>query len=421
MIDAGYGFRPLYRFDLDRYLILSTSLSVFLWQVLYRGSINFYLGYVIILVNSFLLFASGELVVTRAHATFLFSIAALSLIAASITHNPMHATAAQIAGISLFSIYHYNVFNRTAVSLTRIIEIYSGWATLAAAWGYPVWLIYKLQGDTLYRFHSWFAEPSHYIYATLPAVSYWILKLKQDRRLPLPAALVLFSYVLADSSTGYLGIAITILLMAGSRSVKGVIIAVALIAVAAYGTYSLSANFRQRIDDTLKTEIQSEATSSATEQLQADNPSFGANATTFALISNGYVAWKAFLASPFIGNGLGTHAVSYEKYAPDIVSPKFFMYGLNQDDANSLFLRLASETGLAGLCIVTYLLVYFGRVKGKLHVLIRNAIVPYFALRLVRFGAYFSLENFFFIMIYGFNYIQSRRKMACHDRVHHDE
>jgi hypothetical protein len=178
---------------------------------------------------------------------------------------------------------------------------------------------------------------------------------------------------------------------------------------AAYLTYSWSEAVRMRVNDTLSSKIKTETTDALNAAVRTDNPDFGANATTFAMVTNGYVAWRAFEKSPIIGNGLGTHATSYDKYSPDIVNPHFFMWGLNRDDANSLFLRLLSETGLVGVLFVFFLMIYFGRVHGASFALIRNAMLPYFIMRLVRFGAYFSMENFFFIMIYGFNYLQYRQ------------
>jgi hypothetical protein len=290
------------------------------------------------------------------------------------------------------------------------MKIYSGWATLTAVWGYPLWLYHKAHGETLYRFCSWFAEPSHYVYATLPAASFALLRWHSEKKLEYSSIPLLFSYVLADSSTAYLGVGITVLLMADFRSIKRVLMAVTFCAVAAYGAYSLSSNLQLRVNDTLSTEIKTETSDALSQAARTENPDFGANATTFALVTNGYVAWRAFLTSPLFGSGLGTHTYSYDKYSTEIVSPTFILWGLNRDDANSLVLRLMSETGMVGLLAVLFLIIYFGRIPAHLPTIIRNAILPYFALRLIRFGAYFSLENFFFIMIYGLNFLQNRAR-----------
>jgi len=409
MQDVSRPARPRYAVDFDQYIILSTTLSVFLWQVLYAGVINFYLGYVVVLLNSALLFARGNLVVHRRHAYFLVGVALASMCAAILTHNPVRAMAAQILGVAIFSIYHYTALYDTKFSLRQIMKIYSGWAAVAALWGYPVWLIHKIQNDTLYRFHSWFSEPSHYVYATLPAASYALLRWQREKEFDPLSLPLLLSYIPAGSSTAYLGIGITLLLMTDFRSLKRILVAGVLLVAAAYATYTFSANVQERVNDTVTSEIKAETTDALSDTVRAGNPDFGANATTFAMVTNGYVAWRAFLDSPWIGNGLGTHATSYDKYSVDIVSPKFFLWGLNKDDANSLLFRLMSETGALGVITVLFLIFYFGRTRGKEASLIRDAIIPYFIMRLVRFGAYFSMENFFFIMMYGMNFLQSRR------------
>jgi len=409
MQDVSRPARPRYAVDFDQYIILSTTLSVFLWQVLYAGVINFYLGYVVVLLNSALLFARGNLVVHRRHAYFLVGVALVSTCAAILTHNPVRAMAAQILGVAIFSIYHYTALYDTKFSLRQIMKIYSGWAAVAALWGYPVWLIHKIQNDTLYRFHSWFSEPSHYVYATLPAASYALLRWQREKEFDPLSLPLLLSYIPAGSSTAYLGIGITLLLMTDFRSLKRILVAGVLLVAAAYATYTFSANVQERVNDTVTSEIKAETTDALSDTVRAGNPDFGANATTFAMVTNGYVAWRAFLDSPWIGNGLGTHATSYDKYSVDIVSPKFFLWGLNKDDANSLLFRLMSETGALGVITVLFLIFYFGRTRGKEASLIRDAIIPYFIMRLVRFGAYFSMENFFFIMMYGMNFLQSRR------------
>lgn len=418
MHDISRPAYPRYAVDFDQYIILSTTLSVFLWQVLYAGVINFYLGYIVVLLNSALLFARGSLVIHRRHAYFLIGIALVSICAATLTHNPVRAMAAQILGVTLFSVYHYTVLHETKFSLRQIIEIYSGWAAVAALWGYPVWIIHKIQNDALYRFHSWFSEPSHYVYATLPAASFALLKWQREKKFDFLSLPLLLSYFLAGSSTAYLGIGITLLLMTDFRSLRRITVAAILLAATAYLTYTFSSNVQERVNDTISSEIKTETTDALSDTIRSDNPDFGANATTFAMVTNGYVAWRAFLESPLIGNGLGTHATSYDKYSVDIVSPRFFLWGLNRDDANSLFFRLMSETGALGVAAVFFLIFYFGRTKGKEFSLIRDAIIPYFVMRLVRFGAYFSMENFFFIMVYGINFLQSRQAQHASQEKH---
>jgi hypothetical protein len=398
--------------DIDRYVMSSSALSVFLWPVLYSGAFNFYLGYLIVLGNSLLLLARGELVIHRTFALGIVTVTLVSLTAAITTQSPVRGTVAEMVGLSVFAVYYFSLFHRNTVALPEVMDIYIGWAKVTAAFGYPIWLYEKAAGHDSYRFCSWFAEPSHYAYATLPAVCYILSRTIREKRLDWSAAPLLISYVLADSSTGFIGMGIGILLMADFRSLGRLLLTAILIALAAWGVYNVSSNVKQRVDDTIAAQIQSEEVNAISERKQEENPTFGSNATTFALVSNAYVSWRALLASPIIGHGLATHSTTYDIYAPEIVSPHFRMYGLNRDDANSLILRLMSETGLFGLFGVFYLLIYFGRTRTAGQAIIRNALLPYFVMRLVRLGDYFSLENFFFMMLYAFNYLEYARSTA---------
>lgn len=396
--------------DIDDYMIGSTIISVFLWQTLYEGSFNFLLGYVVILFNSFLLLTRSGLEVHRNHALFLLGLAFVSILAATLTHNAPSAMVSQLVGISIFSIYHYSVLAQRRISLTRIMEMYCTVTVIVAATGFIPYLLgggaHKL--DQEYRYTSWFPEPSNYIYTSMPALSYLMLRWQREGVRSYSAILLLFTYLLADSSLGYTGIAVTLMLMAGARSVRNIVLALILVSLAVYSAYTFSENVRVRTNETIgilaKTETKDVATSVGPDTQALE----GTNSTTLALLSNGYVAYQAFIRSPVIGNGLGTHQFSYEKYAPDVISKDFYLWGLNEFDANSLILRLASETGIVGILTLFWLIYYFGRVRSKRQIILRNAIIPYLVVRVTRFGAYFSMEVFFFAMIYAFNHLEGR-------------
>jgi hypothetical protein len=81
---------------------------------------------------------------------------------------------------------------------------------------------------------------------------------------------------------------------------------------------------------------------------------------------------------------------------------------LNRDDGNSLFLRVAAELGMPGLLVLLGFLIVCSRVGGPPYQTIRNATLPYFLIRFGRFGAYFSVELYFFVGLYLLNYMQSR-------------
>ena len=80
---------------------------------------------------------------------------------------------------------------------------------------------------------------------------------------------------------------------------------------------------------------------------------------------------------------------------------------LNVDDANSLFLRLLSETGLFGIIVFFYFLfkshLLKKRDKSKYLWIISNAILALFLIKLIRSGHYFVNGFFFFFWLYYFS------------------
>src|SRR5262249_1026093 len=123
------------------------------------------------------------------------------------------------------------------------------------------------------------------------------------------------------------------------------------------------------------------------------------NASSFAFLSNGYVAVKTLLTHPLFGVGLGGYQYAYTKYIPFLSAglQDSELISLNMYDASSLFFRDAAEFGLIGLIGLIGFLVVCSRVKGEQHIDIRNALMPYMIVRMSRYGAWFSLELFFFV------------------------
>jgi hypothetical protein len=166
--------------------------------------------------------------------------------------------------------------------------------------------------------------------------------------------------------------------------------------VAVIGLFFVSENFRLRVVDTAL----------AISQMDISN----VNATTFAILSNIYVTFQTFISHPLLGVGIGGYQYAYTQYIPflgnNLQDPG--LVTLNMYDANSLFLRDAAEMGLFGLILLIGFLVVCGRVKGDSHVVIRNALIPYMIVRMGRYGAWFSMEVYFFVGLYLLNYMHSR-------------
>ena len=133
------------------------------------------------------------------------------------------------------------------------------------------------------------------------------------------------------------------------------------------------------------------------------------NTSSFALYSNFIIAKASFNEYPLTGTGLGTHESNYKKYFSKYFDKDFIVrYGVfNTADANSLFVRLMSETGLLGLgMFFTFLFKNALWRKGyndpelRDYTLINQGIFIWFLVRLIRTGNYFGNGFFLFFFIY---------------------
>lgn len=84
------------------------------------------------------------------------------------------------------------------------------------------------------------------------------------------------------------------------------------------------------------------------------------NTSSYVILTNYWIAFNA--PCRILGTGLGTHAQNYERmYKSD-----FGGYGLNKDDAYSMFARLYSEFGVLGLCLYAFFLIRYYNKDNRL-------------------------------------------------------
>jgi O-antigen ligase len=389
--------RPL---ALDQYLIYSTVLSVFLIVFMMRKGVDIFLGYPIVVVNTVILLIQNRLVMHRHHAAVVVAAALISFIASASAATPGMAIIAQVLGIVLFSTYFFSMLTNFGLSLPRWVQIYTHFALAIVILGFVIYILRHLHlmpfgRET--RLRSIYPEPSLFVYVTLPAFGIYANAYLRDRTHRLELWIFIIAYIFADSSLGFLGMLLVAFFAFLPRLSIAKMMGFGLLAVSALvGLFFVSTNFRLRVVDTF---------------LGLTTMNFGAvNASSFAFLSNGYVAIQTFLTHPLIGVGLGGYQYAYLKYVPflsaDLNDPELIT--INMFDASSLFFRTAAEMGLIGLVALFGFLIICSRVRGDQHVDIRNAIMPYLLVRMSRYGAWFSLELYFFVGLFLLNYLHSR-------------
>jgi O-antigen ligase len=397
ILDRRHEIGPL----LEKYLLYSTIASLFMGEMLFHKGVDVFAGYPIVVANTVILLVLNRLLIHRNHAIFVGIVMLVSVVAARHSGTPVFSIVAQIIGILVFSIYYFSMLTTYGLSVPRWIEIYARAALLIAIWGIIDFVartlhIFPQTGQT--RLHSILPEPSFFVYLTLPAIGIYLNAHLRQGGYRMELAIFLFTYVLADSSLGYLG-----LLLAGffaflPRLNFWRLFGFAILAASGLvGLFFGSANFRLRVIDT--------ALGIARNDLQH------VNASTFAVLANAFVAIRTFLAHPFIGVGIGGYLYQYMQYMPNLSNDDPNVVTLNMYDAASLFFRTAAELGLFGLIFLFGFLIVCSRVKGDVHVDIRNALVPFFLMRMGRYGAYFSLDLYFFVGLYFLNYMHYRAQI----------
>lgn len=132
------------------------------------------------------------------------------------------------------------------------------------------------------------------------------------------------------------------------------------------------------------------------------------NLSTYAIISNFIVTKTSIAENPLFGRGLGTHEASYQEYLPAHMKE---YYQLNAKDANSMALRLLSETGLVGFFAFLYFVAHFYQRsrrsfdQSQTFMWVLNAgIAVIIASALLRHGNYTSSGKVLFLLMYYYSY-----------------
>lgn len=293
------------------------------------------------------------------------------------------ATVPQVIGIGFFAGFFLIFFANARSDPVSLFEIYVQSAVVVALIGLPI-LIWTGLSEDFWRLRSIFAEPAHYATAMIPATAY---ALATARKAPSRAVILGGAMLLTVSLTGYIGIGLSLAFVVGRRWWTRLLLAIfgGLLLLAAYAA---SPEIRMRIDDTARV--------AATADLA------GANLSTFALLSNLWVAWSAFTEQPMVGGGLGSHRFSHEKYIGNLTGLGVLEEYIDQNkqDANSLFARTLSEQGFIGIMLIFTFIWYFRTSYNPNHQVISSAILVYFILKLIRDGHYFTPEFFFMVVIF---------------------
>jgi len=331
------------------------------------------------------------------------------------------------AGFFLSVLFYYYVFRLFEFEVKELFTYYLKGATIVSAIGIIQIISFQVgfeygynlahfglnkwsytSGGTGIRLNSIFSEPSYFASVIAPAFFVALLNVVRRKFVFIgrtASIIIIAAYILTFSSVGILGIFIAVLfLLLNFGFVRYVFIFVPVFYFGFYFAYNNIEEFRDRFDGTL-------------DIFSADGEvnSYDIHGSSFVLFNNWHIASENFVRNPIIGTGLGSHPIAFDKYsltnAVGVIQINF-----NKADANSMFLRLLSETGIYGVGLMLFILVrhylYRGKTREQEQWIISNALALIILLNLLRQGHYFLHGFPFFIWMYYFNWKKNREHMA---------
>jgi hypothetical protein len=301
------------------------------------------------------------------------------------------------------------------VALIGVVQFISFQLKFRAGYDYG-WLLNKWGvvpgGNFGIRVNSIFGEPT-YLAATLSAaffVSIHNLIRKEYFYLSRFKSLIIISvYILSFSGLAQTGLFLSLLFLALNFGLFRYFIFVIPAAIILFNVfYNNVKDFRERLDGVVALFSGEEFKLGKT------------HGSSFILYNNYKVATENFKTNFLFGTGIGSHPVAFQKYS---LAKKFKVYGfnLNSADANSMLLRLISETGLFGVGIFLFIIFRFyvsrDAIEDSYHWLISNAILVMILLNLLRQGHYFLNGFPFFVLLYIYNYLSYTKQLPNQEEL----
>ncbi len=298
----------------------------------------------------------------------------------------------------LFKWYLKGAYIASLIGIFQFVSFLVGFVPgFSYTWIFNKWGMVR-GGNFGIRINSIFGEPS-YLAAVLSAaffVSVYNLLRKENFYLSkFQSIVIIVVYILSFSGLGQAGIFLSIIFLAVSFGLVRYIFILIPVAIITFNfLFNNVKEFRERYVSTVDLFTDGKFKLGKT------------HGSSFILYNNYLVATQNFKDNFLFGTGLGSHPIAFDKYSiADVIKAQGF--DNNSADANSMFLRLLSETGLFGVSIFLFILIksYVRRDENHptSHWLISNAILIMILLNLFRQGHYFIHGFPFFIIMYYYN------------------
>ncbi len=303
----------------------------------------------------------------------------------------------QVFHFKLKELFKYYMTGAFIVSLIGIFQLLSYFVGFTPGYNYT-WLFNKwsfTEGGVGIRLNSVFSEPSNFALVIAPAFFVSLHNVWTKKTLFIirwQSIIIILAYILTFSSVGIIGIFLCIIFFLINLGVlKYSIIFVPILTFSFDFAYESIPEFRERLDGTF---IMFET---------KNYKSYDIHGSSFVLYNNYHIALENFKLHPLFGTGLGSHPVAFDKYSLTNLTGAVDIE-FNKMDANSMALRLMSETGLYGLFVMFFILfkcwIFKQRAASEEHWVMSNGLALIIILYLARQGHYFLNGFPFFLWMY---------------------
>jgi hypothetical protein len=380
---------------LDKLIIYTTIFALFSEDFYFQYGIQWKLFYLIITLNFLLLIVKNKIVV---HKNMLFVFAFFivhGLIFYAYFKNPFTSLLSQLLGIGISSIYFYSFLKN--YSTTLVFRVYLKFSFILAVLAIPMFF-FKVNSFDSTRLNGIMAEPAHYAAIMLPALYFF---LKEGKKIKF--FIVLITILLSQSSLGYIGILLILILplIKIKYAFKYVIVILTMVFLSIYFIKSNWENENMNnITGKIVTRIKQ--TYESINGIETGKFEENVNLSSYAIISNFFITRQNVLEHP-LGSGLGSYRHQYDFYYEKMAPPNYLIKleldKINREDANSLLLRFTSDLGLFALLFFVFIF-YLGIRIMKSNDFIRQGAFFYLLLKIIREGHYFPPEFYFFLIIF---------------------
>jgi hypothetical protein len=306
--------------------------------------------------------------------------------------------AKEFTGVSVCAFYSCCFFRTIDFKLEDAFRLYAKmacWVQIIGFFVYPLELVFLGFG----RYQGIMRESSFVAYLCLPALYYYADCWQKERKHGKQVLILAFAFLLAESSTGFIGLSFGLFIFL-FRYRRAIVLIPVILSGFLIAVYAGSSYFQERAVDTYNVFTRDDVT--------------GTNLSTYVLYSNFYVMRQVLKEHPILGNGFNSHGESFSRYIGSIDTLGFEgsdYQDYNAEDACSLGIRVASDFGFLGLFLM-FGFIWRLRPRGNTELdVMRTAIWLYFFTKIVRGGVYFQEEVFFYICFYALAPMVVRMKL----------